>query len=228
MRDALVELDNVSRQFGSGTQAVVAVSGVSLTAGEHARIAVVGPSGSGKSTLLHLIAGLDDPTSGVIRWPGLSASPKDNPAEVGVVFQASSLIPTLTAVENVSLPLMLRGMNSTDANEEAMSCLHALSLESVRNQLPDELSGGQEQRVAVARVMAMAPQLILADEPTGKLDQHSGELVVDVLQETAERLGAALIVATHDPRIAKRMDITWRLVDGAVETNHSAEGVTVT
>ncbi|HEY6423266.1 MAG TPA: ABC transporter ATP-binding protein, partial [Pseudonocardiaceae bacterium] len=173
----LVECIEVSRTFTRGVE-VAGVRTVSCTVETEMRVALTGPSGSGKSTLLHLLAGLDIPTAGTLRWPGLGRAPAGRPGTVGVVFQGPSLIPVLTVVENVTLPLLLAGIGEDDAVERACAALDRLAIGELACKLPEELSGGQAQRVAVARVLASRPRLILADEPTGQLDQDTGHRVV--------------------------------------------------
>lgn len=215
MNDALLVCDHVSRTFGSGTRAVVAVHDVSCAVESGARIAIVGPSGSGKSTLVHLLAGLDEPTHGSISWP--DGRPQDDPTKVGVVFQGPSLIPALTAQENVALPLVLRDVPHREAQAAALATMRSVGVHAFANQLPDELSGGQAQRVAVARVLTMRPRLILADEPTGQLDKHSAQQVIDVLLVAADELDASLVIATHDPMVSERLDTYWRMRDGGLD-----------
>ena len=177
-------------------------------------MALVGPSGSGKSTLIHLMAGLDRPTSGSVAWPAWSSGPLHDPSKAGVVFQGLSLIPSLNALENAAFPLLLRGIRNEEALQRAADSLALLGIGALAAKVPDELSGGQAQRVAAARVVTSQPQLILADEPTGQLDRAAGERVVDVLLEAADHLGAGLVVSTHDPAVAARLDVTWRIHDG--------------
>ncbi|MBV9832042.1 MAG: ATP-binding cassette domain-containing protein [Marmoricola sp.] len=211
----LVRCLGVGRTFGTGANAVVALHGVTCEVSADARVAVTGPSGSGKTTLVHLLAGLDAPTTGSVEW--LPPEPGGgDPPSVGVVFQGRSLIPALTAAENVALPLVLRAVPQADAEERALAALRQLELERMADQLPDELSGGQAQRVAVARVLASRPRLIIADEPTGQLDQHAAEQVVDVLLHTADEIAAGLVVSTHDPHVSGRIDEVWRMHDGAL------------
>jgi putative ABC transport system ATP-binding protein len=195
----------------------VAVHDVTCAAEPGARIAIVGPSGSGKSTLLHLLAGLDEPTHGTIVWEGLDAAPGADQTRVGVVFQGPSLIPALTAQENVALPLVLRGVPHEEAQRIALESMRRLAVHTFAHQLPDELSGGQAQRVAVTRVLTMRPRLILADEPTGRLDQHAARLVIDVLVAAAGELDAGLVIATHDTHVADQMATVWRMRDGGIE-----------
>lgn len=212
MSDLLVECEHVSRTFGTGTRAVVAVHDLTCSIESGDRIAIVGASGSGKSTLVHLLAGLDEPTHGSIRWP--NGSPQEDPTRVGVVFQGPSLIPALTAQENVALPLVLRDVPHDEAQASALETMMRVGVQPFANQLPDELSGGQAQRVVVARVLTMRPRLILADEPTGQLDKHSARQVIDVLLAAAKDLNASLVIATHDPMVSEQMDAVWRMRDG--------------
>jgi ABC-type lipoprotein export system ATPase subunit len=181
------------------------------------RIAISGRSGSGKSTLAHLLAGLDQPTTGLVSWPGLGPKGELRPAHIGVVFQSPSLLNELTVSENVALPLELAGTAPAEARRRALEALSALSLESLAEQLPDELSGGQAQRVAVARVLASGPPLVIADEPTGQLDHATAELMLAVLEATCETLGAALVLTTHDETITARYKQQWRIVDGTLD-----------
>lgn len=213
-RLALVRAETVTRCFGSGPATIVAVRSVTATVAAGARIALTGPSGSGKSTVLHLLAGLDTPTSGTVTWPNARSSAGPDADEVGLVFQGPSLIPALDVVENVRLPLLFAGRAEPEATECAARALARLALTDLAAALPDQLSGGQAQRVAIARVLACAPRLILADEPTGQLDHQTAGAVVDVLLTAADELGAALVVSTHDPVIARRLPVEWVMRDG--------------
>jgi ABC-type lipoprotein export system ATPase subunit len=213
----LVECSAVSRVFGSGPAAVVAVHGSSCAISEGARIAVVGSSGSGKSTLLHLLAGLEQPTAGSVRWPALAATRSSRAAQIGVVFQGPSLVPALTVVENTALPLMLAGTD--DADVRAVDALRTLGIDDLADKLPEELSGGQAQRVAVARVLAQRPRLVLADEPTGQLDRATGQHLIEVLLQTTAQLGAAVVVSTHDRSIAEQLDTHWFMHAGRLHTS---------
>jgi putative ABC transport system ATP-binding protein len=213
----LVLCDRASRTFGHGPLAVVAVHDASCGVSASSRIALVGPSGSGKSTIVQLMAGLDRPTSGTVSWPSWDSGPLHDPARAGVVFQGLSLIPSLSAVENAAFPLLLRGVENDEAMARAADSLALLGIGGLAGKVPDELSGGQAQRVAVARVVTSRPQLILADEPTGQLDRAAGERVVDVLLEAADHLNAGLVVSTHDPAMATRLSVTWRMHDGELE-----------
>jgi putative ABC transport system ATP-binding protein len=213
----LVECQDVSRVFGSGPAAVVAVHGSSCAIPDGARIAIVGSSGSGKSTLLHLMAGLEQPTVGSVRWPALAAAPSDRAAQIGVVFQSPSLVPALSVVENTTLPLVLAGAD--DADVRATEALHALGIDDLAGKLPEELSGGQAQRVAVARVLAQRPRLVLADEPTGQLDRATGQHLIEVLLNTTTQIGAALVISTHDRAIAEQLDSLWSMQAGRLHNS---------
>jgi putative ABC transport system ATP-binding protein len=218
----LVRCTGVARTYGTGRAAVVAVHGVNCIVESGEQIALVGPSGSGKSTLLHLMAGLDTPTTGTITWPALGTKAELRPGPVGVIFQGPSLLEPLDVVENVALPLLLGGADPAAATALARAALAQLDLEELAGGLPEELSGGQAQRVAVARVLASAPRLILADEPTGQLDHATGRQVIDVLLAAATRTGAALVVSTHDPEVAARLGRRWAMADGSL-VGHDAE-----
>jgi putative ABC transport system ATP-binding protein len=212
--DVLVRCENVGRIYCAGRAQVVAVADVNCEVRAGERIAVVGPSGSGKSTLLHLMAGLDEPTAGTVSWPALGARAALRPGPVGIVFQSPSLLPPLDVVENVALPLLLAGVAPGVARAEAEHALEVLDLTALADKLPEEISGGQAQRVAVARALAGRPRLILADEPTGQLDHDSGAVVIDVLLSAAAATGAAVVVTTHDGAIAERLDLRWSMLDG--------------
>ncbi|MGO4596168.1 ABC transporter ATP-binding protein [Terrabacter sp. 2RAF25] len=218
-RSALaVTCEGAARTFGRGERAVVAVHGSSCEVPFGSRIAIVGPSGSGKSTLLHIMAGLETPTAGRVSWPGLPATEPERRGQVGVVFQSPSLVPALTVAENVALPLILAGLPDADAEERVTEALQLVEVTELARQLPEELSGGQAQRVAVARVLASRPALILADEPTGQLDRANGQHLVDVILATAEQLDAALVVATHDIEVADRLKERWQMNEGRLST----------
>jgi putative ABC transport system ATP-binding protein len=206
----------VSRTYGQGRGAVVAVHSVTCAVGPTSRVALTGRSGSGKSTLLHLLAGLDRPTAGELAWPGLGGDPRGRPGVVGVVFQGPSLLPPLDVIENVTLPLLLAGVAPTEARQRGAEALDRAGVADLAGKLPEELSGGQAQRAAVARVLASAPRLILADEPTGQLDADHRDQVISLLIETADALGAGLVIATHDARVADRLPECWVMHDGRI------------
>ena len=219
---AVVTCAGVGRTYGAGHAATVALQPTECTVGEGARIAIMGPSGSGKSTLLHLMADLDDPTVGTVTWPAIGGRGALRPGPVAVVFQGPSLLPPLTVLENVALPLVLDGEPDAHARTVAHGALERLDLDELADKLPEEISGGQAQRVAVARALAGRPQLILADEPTGQLDRASATAVVDVLLAAAEHAGAALVVATHDPAVAERLPERWEIHSGRLKIKEAA------
>ena len=209
---AFVTAQGVSRSFGNVT--ALKPANVSIFPGD--RIALLGRSGSGKSTLLHLLGGLDTPSGGELSWPALGDIASLRPGKVAFVFQAQSLMPPLTALENVALPLLLLGSAPDAASKEAAAALETLELSSIAGQLPEELSGGQAQRVAVARALMTRPQLILADEPTGQLDSATAQHLMDVLLSALEP-HSALVIATHDENVARRMNTVWRMENGVLE-----------
>ena len=214
----LAHCTDLTRTYGSGAAEVRALRGVSCTLRPGAQVALTGPSGSGKSTLLHLLAGLDTPTSGTIDWPGLDGSPEGRPGLIGMVFQGPSLLPPLDVTENIALPLLLSGCDEKQARDRAEAALHEVGLGELGARLPEELSGGQAQRVAVARALATRPRVILADEPTGQLDSAHAAQVAALLLNAAARLGAALVLATHDMALAERLPDRWQMADGRLVT----------
>ena len=224
MSPPLVLCRGVDRVYGRGAAATVALAPTDCEVHDGDAIALVGPSGSGKSTLLHLMAGLDTPTHGAVSWPAIGAREDLRPGRVAVIFQGPSLLPALTVLENVALPLVLAGTPDAEARATARAALDLLDLGAIAVRLPDEISGGQAQRAAAARALAGRPRLILADEPTGQLDRTSGAIVVDVLFEAAARSGAALVVATHDATVADRFPARWErrsgeLAGGAIQAS---------
>lgn len=221
---ALVHTHDAGHTYGQGARAVVAVHGVTCQVRRGDRIAVTGPSGSGKSTLLYILAGLEVATTGTVEWPAFGSTPAGRPTAASLVFQGPSLIQTLDVTENVGLPLVLAGMSDTQARQTATLALGAVGIASLASKLPGELSGGQAQRVAIARVLATEPALILADEPTGQLDHVTGSQVIDALLATADRIGAALVVSTHDPAVARRLDTEWHLIDGRLAAPSTSTG----
>ena len=218
-RRALVCCIGVSRTFGAGASAVVALHDANCALRPGEQVALTGRSGSGKSTLLHLLAGLDTPTTGKVTWPAIGPQDELRPGPVGVVFQAPSLLPPLDVLENVTLPLLLAGVSRDLALQRAHDALVSLDLDGLAAKLPEELSGGQAQRVAIARVLASRPRLILADEPTGQLDHVTGGHVIGTLIECATTVGAGLIVNTHDPAVSDRFESRWTMDDGRLDTS---------
>ncbi|AGB73906.1 ABC transporter ATP-binding protein [Rhizobium tropici] len=215
-RALLVAVDDLWRSFQRERGVVSAVQGCSfrISAGEN--IAIMGPSGCGKTTLLNLIAGLDIPSSGRVEWPGLGPSDTLRPRRIGVVFQSANLMPALTAVENVELPILLG--NGSDARARALTALATFGVEPLAQKLPEQLSGGQAERIAVARAVVTDPELIVADEPTGQLDQAGGAILVDRLLAWGRQTGSAIVIATHDERVAAKMNQVWQMRRGRIES----------
>jgi putative ABC transport system ATP-binding protein len=220
---ALISTKNLTKVYGSGDTAVEALRDVSfsLEAGEF--VAIMGPSGCGKSTLLHLLGGLDQPTSGevIIDGDALSGLNDDKLTvlrrqKIGFVFQFFNLIPVLNAAENAAMPLILDGIPPAEARKKALAWLDKVGLGHRTNNRPDQLSGGQQQRVAVARAMIADPALILADEPTGNLDSRSSDEIAGLLRQVSDEWGRAVVMVTHDPRIAAYADRIVFLKDGEV------------
>lgn len=214
----LVVATDASRTFGSGRSAVVAVQGTTAEVSPGARIAIAGPSGSGKSTLLHLMAGLELPTRGKVTWPSFSTDAAVRAQDIGVVFQSPSLVPALDVAENTGLPLVLAGVDEQECRDRVAEALELVGVSDLAARLPEELSGGQAQRVAVARVLAQRPRLVLADEPTGQLDHATGQHLIDVLLATTAQIGAALVVTTHDRTVLERLDTHWTMHEGRLRT----------
>jgi ABC-type lipoprotein export system ATPase subunit len=211
MPELLVRATGLTRRFPGGEVAVLDAS-FEIKGGQ--LVALVGPSGSGKSTLLHLMAALDHPTSGSIEWPALGPAEGLRPGHVGVAFQGRSLLDPLTVVENVALPLLLAGVDEGAAEQEAQELISRFDLWDSAAKLPEELSGGQAQRAALARALAGGPALILADEPTGQQDREGARRVVDALLGLVAVAGSALVLATHDPSVADRLPERWSIDDG--------------
>jgi putative ABC transport system ATP-binding protein len=219
-----VAAHEVGRRYGEGDYAVDAIRGVSLEVPSGQFTAVMGPSGSGKSTLMHILAGLDQPTSGSVEIGGQDITAMGDKEltllrrrEIGFVFQAFNLVPTLTAEENIVLPLAIAG-RKTDSNwVEAV--IGRVGLDDRRNHRPAELSGGQQQRVAVARALVSEPTVLFADEPTGNLDSHSGAEVLELLGEAASEYGQTIVMVTHDPSASAAADRVIQLVDGRVDSD---------
>lgn len=215
---------NLSRSFMSGRRSFTAVTSADFSIRASQHIALVGRSGSGKSTLLSLMAGLIDPDRPEsITWSGFDESRPLQPHQIGMVFQSPSLLPALNAIENVRLPLELIGGDASDCLDP-MQALQRLSIAEFAEKLPDQLSGGQMQRVAIARALVTRPKLLLADEPTGQLDQATAQDVVVALLTAAASTGAALVVATHDRTVAEKMDEQWTIDRGRLTARANDRG----
>jgi putative ABC transport system ATP-binding protein len=218
---AILELDDVVKSYGSGMTEVRALRGVTFSVEEGEFVAVMGPSGCGKSTLLHLAGALETPSAGSIRVGGreiasLNAAERSQLRrhDVGFVFQRLNLIPALTAVENVMLPLELAGGTGREARALAVDALEAMGLREQLDRYPDDFSGGQQQRIAIARAVVGERRLLLADEPTGSLDTASGDEVIELIAGLPERHGTAVVLVTHEPRFASWADRVVFLRDG--------------
>jgi ABC-type lipoprotein export system ATPase subunit len=221
MSEVLVRGRGLSKTYPVGAEAIVALKNATFEVNEGERIALWGPSGSGKTTLLHLMAGLEAPSEGAIEWPGLGPKNGLLPKKVAVAFQGPSLIPALSVAENVALPLLLCGATEQQAGAAAKDLLERLDLGELVEKLPEELSGGQVQRAGVARALIASPRLVLADEPTGQQDHATGARLMTFLLETVARVGAALVVATHDPLVADLLDVRWTFEDGSIAAGES-------
>lgn len=217
MSEQLVQVKNVGRAYTRGGVLETALYKATCSVFPGDRIALVGSSGSGKSTLLHIMGGLDRQTTGQISWPGLGPLERLCPQQMGFIFQMPSLLPQLTALENVELPLLLGLAEGNEARKAALEALELINLVGIADKLPEELSGGQAQRVAVARALASRPRLILADEPTGQLDHPTAQHLLDVLLDSLQGSETALVLATHDRAIAERMSKIWHMNHGVLE-----------
>ena len=228
MTDKTIVLENVDLSLGRGAARVHILKGVSLSVGRGEAIGLVGPSGSGKSTLLMTMAGLERPDSGRVIVEGTELTGLDEDAlarfrgrRIGIVFQSFHLVPTMTALENVALPLELAGAG--DAFERAAAELRAVGLGARLSHYPAQLSGGEQQRVAIARALAPDPAILVADEPTGNLDETTGGSIVDLLFAMKRERGATLVLVTHDLALARACDRTVRLRSGRVEADAASD-----
>jgi putative ABC transport system ATP-binding protein len=226
----VVKIDNAARVYKVGTIETQALGGVSLSIGNGEFTALVGPSGSGKTTLLQLIGCLDQPSSGHVYINGkdVSSLNRNQRADmrrgtIGFIFQFFALIPTLSAYENVEMPLLLNGHTSKERRDRVMELLGAVGLADRANNRPDQLSGGEQQRVAVARALASKPTLILADEPTANLDTPNGQQVMEIMTKLNQETGVTFIFATHDPRVIKYARRIVTLRDGLVVEDNSSD-----
>lgn len=216
--NALVRAEGLGRSYGGGRSAVSALADATFVVRPEERIALVGPSGSGKSTLLHLIAGLDRPTTGTIEWPALGARERLRPGPVGVAFQGPSLLPPLTVLENVALPIILSGGSESEGVDAARDLLEAFDASALADRLPEELSGGQSQRAGLARAFAGSPRLVLADEPTGQQDHATADRLLQTVFSIASLESTALVLATHDRAVAELLPVRWSVTDGVLRT----------
>ena len=226
----VAKIENVTRNFKTGRVEAQALRGVSLSIESGEFTALVGPSGSGKTTLLQLIGCLDQPTSGVVYVNGKDVSKlnRNQRADmrrgtIGFIFQFFALIPTLTAFENVEMPLLLNGHSASERRERIMQLLEAVDLSDRAHHRPDQLSGGEQQRVAIARALATKPALILADEPTANLDTPNGKQVMEIMTRLNQETGVTFVFATHDPRVIEYARRVITLRDGLIVENNVNE-----
>jgi len=227
----VVKIENVARVYHIGKIETQALRGVNLSIENGEFTALVGPSGSGKTTLLQMIGCLDQPTSGkvFINDKDVTSLNRNQRADmrrstIGFIFQFFALIPTLTAYENVEMPLLLNGHTPDERRERVMELLKAVDLTDRANNRPDQLSGGQQQRIAVARALAPKPTLILADEPTANLDTENGKQVMDLMQRLNKETGVTFVFATHDPRVIGYAKRTVTLQDGVITKDSQSNG----
>ncbi len=228
----VAKIENVTRVFKIGKVETQALRGVSLSIENGEFTALVGPSGSGKTTLLQLIGCLDQPTNGhvYINSKDVSQLNRNQRADmrrgtIGFIFQFFALIPTLTAYENIEMPLLLNGYSAKERHERVMELLDAVGLTGRANNRPDQLSGGEQQRVAVARALATKPSLILADEPTANLDTANGKQVMETMKRLNQETGVTFVFATHDPRVIQYARRVVTLRDGLVVENSEPESI---
>ncbi len=228
----VTKIENVTRTFKLGNLETHALRGVSLSIESGEFTALVGPSGSGKTTLLQLIGCLDQPSSGHVYVNGKDVSKlnRNQRADmrrgtIGFIFQFFALIPTLTAYENIEMPLLLNGHSASDRRERVTELLQAVDLADRAHHRPDQLSGGEQQRVAIARALAPKPALILADEPTANLDTPNGKQVMETMTRLNQETGVTFVFATHDPRVIQYARRVITLRDGVIVENHEAEEI---
>ena len=227
----MITVKNLRKVYKVGTEKVVALDDINLEIEKGEFCCIVGTSGSGKSTLLNQLAGLEKPTKGSVVINGENISKMDEKKlavfrqnNIGFIFQAYNLMPTMTAVENVALPLMFQGVKKSVREKKARAILREMQLKDRMNHKPTELSGGQQQRVGIARAFVGQPSVIFADEPTGNLDSKTTEQVMDMLMEISEKNNITFVMVTHDPELAKKAKRVVTLVDGKIIHDTKQEG----
>jgi putative ABC transport system ATP-binding protein len=226
-RTHIVEIRNLFKSYRRGNQILPVLNDITLDIDEGEFLALMGPSGSGKTTLLNLIAGIDKADSGIIRVGGIEITflsetelAQWRATNVGFIFQFYNLIPVLTAVENVELPLLLSSLSRKERREHVETALRLVNLEDRMEHYPGQLSGGQQQRVAIARAVVTDPAILVADEPTGDLDRISAEEILELMERLVHELGKTIIMVTHDPRAAKKAHIIKHLDKGVLNEHH--------
>lgn len=226
----MISIRQLHKTYHRGTESVEAVRAIDLDIDKGEFVVILGPSGGGKSTLLNLIGGIDRPTSGTVTINGFALEKASEESltrfrrdTIGFVFQFYNLLPALNAVENVSLPLMAKGKTFKQARAKAIQVLTRVGLENRLNHLPSELSGGEQQRVAIARSIISEPELILADEPTGDLDSRTAEGIIALMHELNQQMGLTFVVATHNLRLKENADRVFELQDGKIQPNHDGQ-----
>ncbi|MBN1664993.1 MAG: ABC transporter ATP-binding protein [Deltaproteobacteria bacterium] len=220
---ALIEMRNITKDYHLGETIVQALRGIDLEIEQHEFVAIWGPSGSGKTTLLNLIGAVDEPTSGELIIAGRNVrSLTDNQRSdlrnetIGYIFQGFNLVPVLSALENVMLPLQIKGASAREAKIQALDCLAEVGLSDLIHHRPAKMSGGEQQRVSIARSLVNNPSLVIADEPTANLDSATARMIIDLMRELNEKDGITFIFSTHDQRLLDRVKRHVRLEDGAI------------
>lgn len=222
----IIETRNLTKQFGTGDLAVEVLKGVNLSIDSGEFVALMGPSGSGKSTLMSIIGGIEPPSSGQILLDGVDISTLDDDQrtllrrrKIGFVFQAFNLIPTLSALENVALPMELDGVARSQARDRALRALERVEMQHRQDHIPSKLSGGEQQRVAIARALAIEPMILLADEPTGNLDSRQSGRVTELLRSLARDSHQTIVMVTHDAQVARAAFRLVKFRDGNIEAD---------
>ena len=234
MSDPIIEVTNLVKTYDTGSVLVHALRGVDLSVAAGEMVAIMGPSGCGKTTLLNVVSGIDDPTEGLVVIEGTDIATLDDNSKtsyrahrMGFIFQFYNLLPVLSAVENVELPLLVSGTPPKEGRERALAALARVGLEEWATHKPSELSGGQRQRVTIARALVNNPAIVWADEPTGDLDTKTADDIMSLMQELNREQGQTFVIVTHDPGIAARCHRTIHMVDGIIEREEINSEMTV-